>query len=299
MTNPLMSTASSSSSSSSSPSPVLVLGGTGKTGRRVADGLRRRGFTPRVASRSGEVRFDWYDEGSWDPALNGVGAVYVVDSQGPGAGDEVRAFAARAAALGVTRLVLLSARIWAEVDHESGRLLATERAVRESGLEWTILRPSWFNQNFTEETGFYPLLTEGELRLPTGEGREPFIDLEDLADVAVAALTEEGHAGQTYVLSGPEAMTLREVVAALADATGRELAYHPVTDDEYRVLLAERGHPAEYVEFVIGLFGHVRASKGAELSDGVRRALGREPQEFGAYVARTDFASFQEHALQR
>ncbi|MFC7585243.1 NAD(P)H-binding protein [Nonomuraea antimicrobica] len=130
-------------------SSILVTGGTGKTGRRVAALLDRRGVPARVASRSGSVRFDWTDETTWDPALAGVRAVYLVDSQDVGAAAEVRAFTERAVARGVDRLVLLSARVWAEMGDPAG--LAVEKAVREAGVAWTILRPSWFAQNFGED----------------------------------------------------------------------------------------------------------------------------------------------------
>lgn len=270
--------------------PYLVLGGTGKTGRRVADGLTRRGFTARAASRKGPVRFDWSDEESWAPALAGVRAVYVVDSQGPDATAELRAFGKAATAAGVERLVLLSARTWAELDDGSGELLAAEKAVRESGLEWTILRPAWFAQNFLEENWFPTLFTEGELRLPVGAGREPFIDLDDLADVAVAALTEDGHAGETYVLSGPRAMTWGEAVQEISRAAGRPLRYVPLTDAEYTAEMTGRhGFPADFVELLLPMFRHIRNDGSAELSDGVRRALGREPRDFAEYAARTTF----------
>ncbi|MEO3978737.1 NAD(P)H-binding protein [Streptomyces sp. CAU 1734] len=269
--------------------PVLVLGGTGKTGRRVAEGLRRGGFTPRVASRSGTVRFDWSDRSSWDSALAGVRAVYVVDSMSPAAPDELRAFGAAAAAQGVERLVLLSARTWSQLDDGSGAKLAAERAVQESGLEWTILRPVWFAQNFTEDESFAPLFATGELRLPTGDGRERFVDLEDLADVAVAALTEPGHHGRIYELTGPRALSLAEAVAELSAASGRPLRYVAVTDEEYREQAAARGHEKGYVDLLLTLFRHLRANGGIEAADGVREALGREPRDFAEYLGRAEF----------
>ncbi|GAA2222177.1 NAD(P)H-binding protein [Streptomyces amakusaensis] len=273
---------------SSSVTPVLVLGGTGKTGRRVAAALTRAGFTPKIASRSGEVRFDWHSDTTWGPALEGVRAVYVVDSQGPDAPAEVAAFAEAARASGVERLVLLSARTWGEL---GGETLATERAVKDSGLDWTILRPAWFNQNFAEEAWYTVPFSEGELRIPAGKGREPFIDLEDLADVAVAALTEDGHTGETYVLSGPEALTFDDVVAAVSASTGRPLAYTPISREQYIEEQEARGYPPAFGEVLGDLFQHISADGSAELSDGVRRAIGREPKPFSDYVSRTDFGA--------
>ncbi|MFI6286003.1 NAD(P)H-binding protein [Streptomyces sp. NPDC051018] len=267
---------------------VLVLGGTGKTGRRVAEELRARGLTPRVASRSAPVRFDWGDRTTWEPALSGAQAVYIVESDGPGAAARLRAFVKTAAEQGVRRLVLLSARVWAELDDDSG--LASERAVRESGLEWTILRPTWFAQVFSEVALFSSVLTGGELRLPTGQGREPFIDLADLAEVAAVALTEDGHAGETYVLSGPRALSVGEAVAEVSWAAGRPLRFTAVTEDEYREDLASRGYPPAFADGALTLFRHIREGRGEGVTDGVRRALGREPRDFSEYVRRTDFS---------
>jgi uncharacterized protein YbjT (DUF2867 family) len=269
--------------------PVLVLGGTGKTGRRVTAELTRRGFTARPASRKATTRFDWSDPDTWGPALEGVRAVYLVDSQGPDAAAEVRAFARLAAERGVQRLVLLSARVWGEVDDPAFR--ATEDAVTGSGLDWTILRPGWFVQNFTEEWFLSSVFTTGELRIPTGEGREAFIDLEDLAEVAAVALTEDGHVGETYVLSGPRALTLGETLAEIGAAVGRPLRHVPVSDEEYLADQRAAGTPEEVAQLLVQLFRHIREGRSEALGDGVQRVLGREPRALAAYVAATDFGA--------
>ncbi|MCP9211401.1 NAD(P)H-binding protein [Streptomyces sp. NEAU-Y11] len=268
-------------------SHLLVLGGTGKTGRRVAAALRHRGLEPAVASRRGPVRFDWADRATWQPALTGIDAVYVVDSQTPGAPAKVRDFTAVAARAGVRRLVLLSARPWGEM---GGDHLATEEAVRASGLRWTILRPTWFAQNFTELDFFASLLgQQGELRLPTGDGREPFVDLDDLADVAAEALTDDRHSGQTYVLSGPRSLSFAEAVGEIARATGRPLRFVPVTEEAYRADLVAAGYEDSVIDEVITVLRHIREERGATVTDGVYQALGRSPRDFSAYVTRTDF----------
>ena len=270
------------------PSRVLVLGGTGKTGRRVATALHRRGVDPAVASRRGPVPFDWTDRSTWKPALDGVDAVYVVDSQGPGAPEEVRELADLAAA-GSLRLVLLSSRTFGEMGEDR---LATERAVKESGVQWTILRPPWFAQNFTEFDLFASLLgDEGELRLPTGDGREAFIDLEDLADVVAAALTEDGHTGRTYVLSGARSLSFEEAVGEIARATGRPLRFVPVSEGAYRAELVALGYPDATTDETIAVLSHIRLERGSEPTDGVLEALGRPPRDFSDYVARTDFGT--------
>lgn len=255
----------------------------------MAAALHRAGLGHAVASRSSGLRFDWGDPSTWEPALRGREAVYVVDSQGPEAPAEVRAFAAVAARAGVRRLVLLSSRTWGEwgADH-----LATERAVQESGLEWTVLRLSWFAQNFTEFELFAPLLgPEGELRLPTGAGREAFVDLEDTADVAVAALTQDGHSGRTYVLSGGRTLSFGDAVAEIAEASGRPLRFVPLSEDDFRTEQAAAGTPEEAIEELVQLFRHIREEHGAQPTDGVHDALGRAPRDFTDYVRRTDFSN--------
>jgi len=263
-------------------SRVLVLGGTGKTGSRVATALRRRGVEPAVASRRGPVRFDWADRSTWRPALHGVDAVYVVDSQGPDAPDEVRDFADLA---GSRRLVLLSSRTYGEMGAER---LATERAVTESGARWTILRPTWFAQNFTEyEPLASPLTEAGELRLPTGDGREAFIDLDDLGEVATVALTEDGHAERTYVLSGPRSLSFAEAVDEVARASGRPLRFVAVSEDAYRADLVAAGYPTAEADEMIAVFRHIRLERGWEPTDGVMQVLGRPPRDFADYVAQS------------
>ncbi|GAA3617848.1 NAD(P)H-binding protein [Nonomuraea rosea] len=266
--------------------PILVVGGTGKSGGRVASRLRSRTSAVRVAARSGDVRFDWTDRATWDPALDGVKSVYVVPLDGALL---TRPFVERAVRLGVDRLVLLSGR---GVDvpgyaDDSGAAGAThldgEDAVRGSGLPWTILRPGWFAQNFSE--GFFrEAVLAGELRLPAGDGAASFVDAADIADVAVAALTEDGHAGRTYELSGPRALTMAGVAAEISAVTGREVRYVPLTPDAFVAELVEQGWPEagakEYADSVAPL----RLGKDAYLSDGVRQALGRPARDFTAFA---------------
>jgi uncharacterized protein YbjT (DUF2867 family) len=159
-------------------------------------------------------------------------------------------------------------------------------------VQWTILRPSWFAQNFTEFDLFASLLgDEGELRLPTGDGREAFIDLEDLADVAAAALTEGGHTGRTYVLSGARSLSFDEAVGEIARATGRPLRFVPVSEDAYRSELVALGYSDALTDETIAVLRHIRLGRGPEPTDGVREALGRPPRDFSDYVARTDFGT--------
>ncbi|MFI6846340.1 MULTISPECIES: NAD(P)H-binding protein [unclassified Kitasatospora] len=254
---------------------VLVTGGTGKIGRRVAERLAARGRDVRIGSRTAPVPFDWNDESTWSPALEGVRAVYLSyypDLAFPGAVEAVGAFSRLAAKTGVERLVLLSGR-----GEEAAR--AAEEAVRGVGTGWTVLRCAWFNQNFDESFFLEPVLA-GELALPAGAAVEPFVDADDIADVAVAALTEDGHDGRVYELTGPRPLSFADVAAELSAATGREIRFTAVTVEEYRAVLAVAGLPGEFAE----LFTLILDGRNAHVSDGVRRALGREPRDFAEFA---------------
>jgi uncharacterized protein YbjT (DUF2867 family) len=262
---------------------TLVLGGTGKTGRRVAARLQARGLPVRIGSRSGEPPFDWEKPDTWATALDGVSAAYVSyypDVAIPGAPEAVRAFTELAVQSGTRRLVLLSGR----GEEEAQR---AEQAVREvgdqAGVEWTIVRCAWFMQNFDEYFLLEPILS-GEVALPSGDVPEPFVDADDIADVAVAALTEGGHAGEIYELTSPRLLTFEEAVGEIAKATGREIRFVPVSLEEFEAVLAGEQVPAEIASFLTYLFGEVLDGRNAYLTDGVRRALGREPKDFTDYA---------------
>ncbi|MFP3991522.1 NAD(P)H-binding protein [Streptomyces sp. E11-3] len=265
--------------------PILVLGGKGKTGSRVAAQLQDRGLEVRVASRSSPTRFDWFDESTWPAALDGIGAVYLVDMADQpvewNPAYSVRAFCRLAKASGVGRVVLLQARTNEDAGGKS--LIASEGEVRASSLDWTILRPSWFFQNFDEGI-LLGGVHEGEIRLPAGDGLEPFIDCGDVAAVAVAALTEDGHTGRTYELSGPRLLSFGDAVAAVAGETGRDIRYVAVTPDAYVDELVAEGVPAGYAWMCADLFGQIREGKGAYLSTGVQDALGRVPRDFAEFA---------------
>ncbi|MFE4699914.1 NAD(P)H-binding protein [Streptomyces sp. NPDC056738] len=257
---------------------VLVTGATGRTGSRVARAARAAGLTVRGASRA--TGFDWEDPSTWAGALRGADAAYLAhptDVGSPAATKAVGALAREAVELGARRLVLLSSR-------GEDRAAPTEEALRTSGADWTIVRASWFSQNFSEGQ-LVEGLRQGELVFPAGEVREPFIDVRDIADVVVAALTGgEAYTGRELAITGPRLLTFREAVAEIARATGAELAYTPVTAREYGDTLAGFGMPAEEAGFLVDLFECLLDGRNAHLSDGVRTVLGREPRDF------TDFA---------
>jgi uncharacterized protein YbjT (DUF2867 family) len=264
--------------------PVLVLGGTGKTGSRVVKRLERRGVPVRVGSRTGDPPFDWEDEATWAPALQDVESAYVSyypDIAMPGAVEAVRSFAKLTVENRVGRLVLLSGR--GEPEAERAELALREVVDANACAEWTILRSTWFMQNFSEDYMLEHVLS-GEIRLPAGDVPTPFLDADDIADVAVAALTDEGHAGKLHELTGPRSLTFAETAAEIAGATGREVRYVPVSLEEHAAEAAEHGVPAEVVELLTYLFAEVVDGRNASTTDGVRRALGREPRDFADYT---------------
>ncbi len=259
--------------------PILIIGGTGKTGRRVAEKLAARGVPTRVASRSGETQFDWNDTTTWGTALDDVSAAYVTyfpDLAVPEAPPAIQEFASLAAERGVQRLVLLSGR----GEEEAQRC---ERIVLDTNPASTIVRASWFNQNFSE--GFFvDILRDGVLALPAGDVREPFIDAEDIAEVAVAALTESGHEGQIYEVTGPRLMTFAQAVDEIARSAGRELRYVQIPVEEFVRGMLEQQVPEEVVSLTRYLFETVLDGRNASTADGVQRALGRPPRDFAEFA---------------
>lgn len=261
---------------------IVVLGGTGKTGRLLVPALRAAGHRVRPASRSGEVRFDWDDEASWPAVVKGAGALYLVSGT-PG---RTERFVRLAAEAGVRRFVALSGRGMDRYDPDLfPSVAAGERAVRESGAEWSIIRANNFNQNFDVDYWRPPLLA-GRLALPTGGVPEPFVDTRDVADVAAALLTEDGHHGRAYNVSGPRALTFEEAVATIAEAAGREIRFVDLTPEEYRAELRAEGLPEEAVAELGAIFDVMRAGHLADPADGVREVLGREPVAFEEFAAR-------------
>lgn len=258
---------------------ILVLGATGKTGRRIAGTLQSSGYDVRRGSRTATPSFDWNNEAGWDDCLAGVDAAYInyaPDLAMPGATDSIQAFVDRAKRHGVSRLVLLSGRGEEEAQ-------AAERIVQESGIDWTIVRASWFNQNFSEGA-FVEMVQAGKITLPDVDTPEPFVDVDDISDVAVAALTERGHTGEVYEVTGPRLLTLADIAAELATATDRAIEYIPVPHDAFVAGVAESGAPKDVVWMLDYLFATVLDGRNAFLTDGVERALGRPPKDFADYA---------------
>ena len=259
--------------------PVLVLGGTGKTGRRIVSRLKRRGIETRIGSRSASPAFDWQDPDGWDATLKGAHSVYISytpDLAVPAAKEAILELVHRAKAHGVKHLVLLSGR--GEPDAQ-----ACERIVQESGIDWTIVRASWFNQNFSEGE-FLQLVLSGNITLPVGHVREPFIDADDIADVTVAALTETGHAGEVYEVTGPRLMTFEDVARDIANASGRPVKFVRIPSEDFLQGLRQAGAPDDQIWLLDYLFTNVFDGRNAHLTDGVQRALGRPSKDFSEFA---------------
>ncbi len=260
---------------------TLILGATGKTGSRIVERLTGRGIKVRLGSRAAKPSFDWGDQGSWDRVLNGVTTMYLSyapDLAIPGATTAVRALVNRAVKRGVQRVVLLSGR-----GEEEAQLC--ENIVQQSGLEWTIVRASWFNQNFSEGE-FLGMVLDGTIALPAGDVAEPFVDADDIADVAVAALSEDGHVGKLYEVTGPRLLTFGEASQEIGFACGRDIHYIQTPTEAFAASIAEVGMPDEIAWLLDYLFSTVLDGRNACLGDGVQRALGREPTDFADYARR-------------
>ncbi|MBE1549783.1 uncharacterized protein YbjT (DUF2867 family) [Mycobacterium sp. OAS707] len=257
---------------------ILVIGSTGKTGKRVVDQLAQRGVAVRCGSRSADIPFDWDNPQTWASALAGVDKVYVTyypDLAVPGSVDAIGALTELAKAAGVRRLVLLSGRNEAEAEK-------AERVVMASGLEWTIVRCAFFAQNF-DEGAWLDEVRAGTVTLPVDQVQEPFVDADDIADVVVAALTDDRHVGQLYELTGPRLLSFGDAVAEIGAAAGRHINFASVPIEDYTAMLTEYGLPQDFIWLLNRLFTEVLGSK-AELADGVQRALGREPKDFADYA---------------
>ncbi|GAA1110548.1 NAD(P)H-binding protein [Kribbella jejuensis] len=266
---------------------ILILSGKGKTGRRVAAQLDARGVPCRLASRSSEQRFDWYDESTWADAVRGTETAYLAPPVGPTGLAQAGRFVQQAD--GLRRLVLLSGRgvggsgrDFAVYDGQ----LELENVVRESNLDWTIVQPAWFAQGFSEDFLRYDVLA-GEIRLSAGTGGEAWIDTNDVGDVMTTALLDPSYAGRVIPISGPRVLTMTEIAEELTAATGRRIKYVDLDPAAHVAELLEHGLPPEDAEAVRDLFTVIRNHRSEYVSDGVEQVLGRPPRDFTEWARET------------
>ncbi|GAB3827580.1 NAD(P)H-binding protein [Kribbella italica] len=262
----------------------------GKTGRRVVERLEQRDVPVRLASRSSEQRFDWYDEGTWTGAAAGVDTAYLAPPVGPTGLTQAGRFVKQAAAEGLRRVVLLSGRGVGSPEREFAvyeSSVELENAVKESGAEWTIVRPAWFMQGFSEDF-LLDYVLAGEVRVSAGTGGEAWIDTNDVGDVMAAAILDDSHSGQHYTLSGPRVLTIAEVTAELSAATGRDIRYVDLDPEQHVEELVGIGLPHEDAESVRDLFAVIRHHRSEYVSDdAVRAILGRAPRDFSDWARET------------
>lgn len=257
---------------------TLVVGGTGKTGARVADGLNAAGQRVRVTSRRGTPSFDWARPENWSEVIGGAEQLYISyapDLALPTAAAQIGEFTRLAVRQGTRRIVLLSGRGEPECE-------PAERAVQSSGAAWTILRCSWFNQNFSDGA-LLPAVLSGVIRMPAGDVVEPFIDTRDIADVATATLSAPGHDGKIYELTGPQLLDFGDVASAISSASGLSVRYQAVSEAEYAEDLAAI-FPSDLAGWLAALFNRVLDGRNAHTTQDVERVLGRAPRGFASFA---------------
>jgi len=260
-------------------SPILIIGKNGKTGLRVEQRLQALGYATRGVSRSTSPAFDWEDQGTWPAAMAGTRSAYITfhpDLAIPTAEQAIRDFVALAAELGLQHLVLLSGR------GEDGARRA-EMVLEEGGLDWNVVRANWFMQNFSESFMIEGILN-GELMLPAGDIVEPFVDVDDIADVAVATLTRPELRNRVFEVSGPRAMTFAECVAAISEVTEYRVKYTQIPIESFIDGLRGQGAPEELLWLMRELFTVVFDGRNSNPTSGVEEALGRPATDFGEYL---------------
>ena len=264
-------------------SNILVIGGTGKTGRQVVERLKQQNQQVRIGSRSNNPAFDWNDPATWPEALAGIDQVYVVyypDLAVPGAYEAISGLTDAMTVAGVKKVVLLSGKGEKEAER-------CETVVANSGLDYTLVRASWFNQNFSESFFLDPILA-GHVALPMPEAKIPFVDTGDIADVVVEALLDDVHNGKTYEITGPRKLSFQEAVHEIAQASGRTIHYQTVSLEAYDAMLQSAGLPPDYLWLINYLFREVIGNpENHTISHDVEKVLGRKATDFSAYVQKT------------
>ncbi|WHX17144.1 NAD(P)H-binding protein [Streptomyces malaysiensis subsp. malaysiensis] len=271
---------------------VLVLGATGNTGSKVLRMVRAEGARALAATRRPEagaagagdaVRFDWHDPAGHAAALRGVERLYLIP---PLAMAEplpvVEPFLKTAVAQGVRRVVVLGSSAVPEADTGVGAL---PRLVRETFPEWTVLRPSWFMQNFTGDHAVaHAIRDNGEIVTATGDGRVAFVDATDIAAVATRALLDDRPHNTGHVITGPEALGYADAARIVAEVSGRPVRHVAVAAAVLRDRLSAMGMPPEFAAVLAGLDEDIRGGAEDRTTDTVERVTGRAPRSFRAFA---------------
>lgn len=264
-------------------SNILVIGATGKTGRKVVEGLKQQNQKVRLGTRRNDPKFDWDNPATWPNALAGMDKVYMVyypDLAVPGAMEAIQGLTKAAQKAGVKKVVLLSGKGEKEAER-------CEQVVAKSGLDYTLVRASWFNQNFSEGAFLEPILA-GHVALPMPHAKIPFVDTTDIAEVVVQALLDDTHNGKTYEITGPRTLTFEEAIKEIAAGTGKPIQYQAVSLETYHSMLQSAGLPADYVWLLAYLFREVLShEKNQVVTSDVEKVLGRKAIDFKQYVQAT------------
>ncbi|MGB5458524.1 MAG: NAD(P)H-binding protein, partial [Eudoraea sp.] len=233
----------------------------------------------RIGSRSEEPSFDWEDPATWESALEGMDKVYITfqpDLAVPGASEAIEGFTGQAVKSGVKKVVLLSGKGEKEAEK-------CEKIVMNSGLDWTIVRATWFNQNFSESFFLDPILA-GHVALPKNDALVPYVDVNDIADVVVASLLNDKHNDEIYELTGPRTLTFSDVVKEISAATGKEIQFTAISMEEYNAMMQEFNLPDGYLWLINYLFETVLVESNSVITNDIEKVLGRKPTDFTEYV---------------
>ena len=261
---------------------ILVIGGNGKTGRKVANRLKESGHNVRIGSRSALPPFDWDNSQTWTKAMEGMDKVYITfqpDLAVPGALEAIEELTKQAKKCNVKKLVLLSGKGEREAE-------LCEQVIIHSGINYTIVRASWFNQNFSESFFLEPIL-EGFVALPKAEAKVPYVDTDDIADVVVEALLNHKHNGKIYQLTGSRSLTFKEVIEQISEATGRNILFTPIALPAYTNVMKQQGVPADFIWLIDYLFSEVLVESNSIVTNDIEEVLGRKAIDFSDYVKAT------------
>ncbi|WP_335975036.1 NmrA family NAD(P)-binding protein [Gaetbulibacter jejuensis] len=264
-------------------SNILIIGGTGKTGRRVVEQLQKKGIQPRIGSRQATPSFDWDDKNTWIESLKGIEKMYITyypDLAAPGAKEAIESLTYLAKELGVKKIVLLSGK--GEVEAE-----ACEAIVKNSGVDYTIVRASWFNQNWSESFFLDPILS-GEVALPMSNVLIPFVDANDIAEVAATVLLDNDYNGKTIEVTGPELITFKDIIHTISTVTNRNLNFHEITLEQYIEGMRQMQLPEDVIWLIEYLFSNVLTNpNNQKISNDIEQVLGRKARTFLEYAKET------------
>lgn len=267
---------------------ILVTGGTGKTGSRVAELLRAEGAVPRIASRNPKtaetIRFQWSDPSSFEAAFRDVEAVYLVAPTDTfdsiGAMQPALEFAQK---VGVSRFILLSASSLKEGDAMMG---AVHSWLRTNVSQWAVLRPSWFMQNFSEGQHLVPIRDEFAIYSATENGRVGFIDADDIARTAVTLLLAPEIENTDHILTGPDKLTYNDVTVLFSEKLSRNIEHKRLTVDDIAKRFRDMGFPENYAKTLAAMDGTIASGAEDNITNNIKIITGEDPIGFDEFISR-------------